>query len=270
MASSRFHRRPGRRVQSLRPGAIGAVVARFVHTEEVTGSNPVSPTHPAPCRAERALGGDGVSGSTYCPHVGGQSNSPVDARAASAGLLSPHRAAETGRNRRGPLPPKRPVAVPPWVRSTPRPTPSTGLRVIVTAAWVYTHDQRLPSTCARGVRWHMQSPASRAWRAQERPGPTPCRSQAALHAPSGEVEGRLCVVRSDCPSWQCRFVRGSTSTVWGVGSFTHETKTCFADCATGSRTRAGTPPAHPPLHRGRPFTTGCSPSVAPRRHLSGG
>src|SRR3712207_7918956 len=25
--------------------AIGAVVARFVHTEEVTGSNPVSPTH---------------------------------------------------------------------------------------------------------------------------------------------------------------------------------------------------------------------------------
>jgi hypothetical protein len=30
---------------SLKPlGAIGAVVARFVHTEEVTGSNPVSPT----------------------------------------------------------------------------------------------------------------------------------------------------------------------------------------------------------------------------------
>src|SRR5689334_20956198 len=27
-------------------GAIGAVVARFVHTEEVTGSNPVSPTPP--------------------------------------------------------------------------------------------------------------------------------------------------------------------------------------------------------------------------------
>src|SRR6476660_3586857 len=26
--------------------AIGAVVARFVHTEEVTGSNPVSPTPP--------------------------------------------------------------------------------------------------------------------------------------------------------------------------------------------------------------------------------
>jgi hypothetical protein len=25
--------------------AIGAVVARFVHTEEVTGSNPVSPTN---------------------------------------------------------------------------------------------------------------------------------------------------------------------------------------------------------------------------------
>ena len=28
--------------------AIGAVVARFVHTEEVTGSNPVSPTNIAP------------------------------------------------------------------------------------------------------------------------------------------------------------------------------------------------------------------------------
>src|SRR5690349_374176 len=28
----------------LATGAIGAVVARFVHTEEVTGSNPVSPT----------------------------------------------------------------------------------------------------------------------------------------------------------------------------------------------------------------------------------
>ena len=28
----------------LQAGAIGAVVARFVHTEEVTGSNPVSPT----------------------------------------------------------------------------------------------------------------------------------------------------------------------------------------------------------------------------------
>ncbi len=27
--------------------AIGAVVARFVHTEEVTGSNPVSPTRKA-------------------------------------------------------------------------------------------------------------------------------------------------------------------------------------------------------------------------------
>ena len=29
-------------------GAIGAVVARFVHTEEVTGSNPVSPTKSEP------------------------------------------------------------------------------------------------------------------------------------------------------------------------------------------------------------------------------
>lgn len=32
------------------PRAIGAVVARFVHTEEVTGSNPVSPTRSAPVR----------------------------------------------------------------------------------------------------------------------------------------------------------------------------------------------------------------------------
>ena len=32
-------------------GAIGAVVARFVHTEEVTGSNPVSPLSNAPGRA---------------------------------------------------------------------------------------------------------------------------------------------------------------------------------------------------------------------------
>ena len=30
--------------------AIGAVVARFVHTEEVTGSNPVSPTSRSPSR----------------------------------------------------------------------------------------------------------------------------------------------------------------------------------------------------------------------------
>jgi hypothetical protein len=40
-------------------GAIGAVVARFVHTEEVTGSNPVSPTttrQPLACiNAEQGL-----------------------------------------------------------------------------------------------------------------------------------------------------------------------------------------------------------------------
>ena len=35
------HRHRATRCQT---GAIGAVVARFVHTEEVTGSNPVSPT----------------------------------------------------------------------------------------------------------------------------------------------------------------------------------------------------------------------------------
>ena len=31
-------------IESAPQRAIGAVVARFVHTEEVTGSNPVSPT----------------------------------------------------------------------------------------------------------------------------------------------------------------------------------------------------------------------------------
>ena len=35
-------------------GAIGAVVARFVHTEEVTGSNPVSPTKKMVRSAHRA------------------------------------------------------------------------------------------------------------------------------------------------------------------------------------------------------------------------
>jgi hypothetical protein len=34
--------------------AIGAVVARFVHTEEVTGSNPVSPTNEMVCSADSA------------------------------------------------------------------------------------------------------------------------------------------------------------------------------------------------------------------------
>jgi hypothetical protein len=38
-----WRRRIGR-LTFLDVGAIGAVVARFVHTEEVTGSNPVSPT----------------------------------------------------------------------------------------------------------------------------------------------------------------------------------------------------------------------------------
>ena len=37
-------------------GAIGAVVARFVHTEEVTGSNPVSPTIKTLVRAWFGLG----------------------------------------------------------------------------------------------------------------------------------------------------------------------------------------------------------------------
>ena len=57
---------PGRPISKTRQGglafngigAIGAVVARFVHTEEVTGSNPVSPTNewPVPLKpAERAI-----------------------------------------------------------------------------------------------------------------------------------------------------------------------------------------------------------------------
>lgn len=36
-------------------GAIGAVVARFVHTEEVTGSNPVSPTLNGMFRSPKAF-----------------------------------------------------------------------------------------------------------------------------------------------------------------------------------------------------------------------
>src|SRR5689334_25201673 len=50
-------------------GAIGAVVARFVHTEEVTGSNPVSPTPPPPklrvsqCSSTAQLG-------SFCVRVG--------------------------------------------------------------------------------------------------------------------------------------------------------------------------------------------------------
>lgn len=40
----RFVLSPGMALVFLNARAIGAVVARFVHTEEVTGSNPVSPT----------------------------------------------------------------------------------------------------------------------------------------------------------------------------------------------------------------------------------
>src|SRR5688572_22392874 len=58
------------RLVFLRRRAIGAVVARFVHTEEVTGSNPVSPTSitagqgrfpakgtgPVPCTCQNGAG----------------------------------------------------------------------------------------------------------------------------------------------------------------------------------------------------------------------
>ena len=52
-ARGRVGARPSWAKVGLRPwatGAIGAVVARFVHTEEVTGSNPVSPTPTASTR----------------------------------------------------------------------------------------------------------------------------------------------------------------------------------------------------------------------------
>ena len=44
VAGARFLKYPRGRLAFKCIGAIGAVVARFVHTEEVTGSNPVSPT----------------------------------------------------------------------------------------------------------------------------------------------------------------------------------------------------------------------------------
>ena len=48
-------------------GAIGAVVARFVHTEEVTGSNPVSPT--SKTAGQRPFSGrKAASRATYVQH----------------------------------------------------------------------------------------------------------------------------------------------------------------------------------------------------------
>ena len=51
-------------------GAIGAVVARFVHTEEVTGSNPVSPTDirsvSAPCERKRTFFVPGFLRRPFC------------------------------------------------------------------------------------------------------------------------------------------------------------------------------------------------------------
>src|SRR5947207_304327 len=47
---------PSVRLESATARAIGAVVARFVHTEEVTGSNPVSPTVRRPHAEHAAFG----------------------------------------------------------------------------------------------------------------------------------------------------------------------------------------------------------------------
>ena len=46
-------------------GAIGAVVARFVHTEEVTGSNPVSPTDGKSVPPRKRTGRGGL----FCFHA---------------------------------------------------------------------------------------------------------------------------------------------------------------------------------------------------------
>ena len=51
-------------VSTSHPRAIGAVVARFVHTEEVTGSNPVSPT-PRTVAAQRVLSPQDLSVSLF-------------------------------------------------------------------------------------------------------------------------------------------------------------------------------------------------------------
>jgi hypothetical protein len=72
---------PGRPISKTRQGglafngigAIGAVVARFVHTEEVTGSNPVSPTNEWPVPLNQRNGPFRFSG---CDRPGPQSCQP--------------------------------------------------------------------------------------------------------------------------------------------------------------------------------------------------
>ena len=70
-----------------RTGAIGAVVARFVHTEEVTGSNPVSPTNrkTAPDLRKRRIQGCFVW--VACPLRVHQLTLSSPRAAASAGLV---------------------------------------------------------------------------------------------------------------------------------------------------------------------------------------
>ena len=73
-AAARTDDRPTRIAGRLRPWdivpasrAIGAVVARFVHTEEVTGSNPVSPTESKPPLTCGNAGSGAVSIWSACP-----------------------------------------------------------------------------------------------------------------------------------------------------------------------------------------------------------
>src|SRR3954451_9600040 len=68
-------------------GAIGAVVARFVHTEEVTGSNPVSPTPGTSCDLRRHRV-DGRGPSAAGPLRARRGRCPVRPRA-GAGTVVP-------------------------------------------------------------------------------------------------------------------------------------------------------------------------------------
>ena len=54
--------------------AIGAVVARFVHTEEVTGSNPVSPTR---VKAPVTTGAFVISDPILAPHHAAPAGHPA-------------------------------------------------------------------------------------------------------------------------------------------------------------------------------------------------
>src|SRR5215207_2817386 len=85
--------------------AIGAVVARFVHTEEVTGSNPVSPTWKALVRSmfgRRARGAERITAAKYSS--GCQSGLSIQALSLRA-HLSPVRQSSRSRKERKHRPP---------------------------------------------------------------------------------------------------------------------------------------------------------------------